>query len=141
MLRFTTRQLLAVMLALSLVLAIAVPFGWLGAVLLAVALPMATYTGAGTLVAFRMSRVTSLALTVFATCMAVMFAWGAFEQPRHRAHPQVFLIATMAVAGIVWLLLVFLAKGKPALNDPPQGTTTTAGAEPSADQAQGDEHW
>jgi hypothetical protein len=129
--RFTIRQLLAVMLVLSLLLAIAVPFGWLGALLLGVSLPVATYIGTGTLLAFRMSRVTSLALTVFATCLAVMFASRfasvALEQ---RVHPQVFLLATMAAATIVWLLLVYLTKDRPA-GDRPQEALNPAGAEPS----------
>src|SRR5690606_33017053 len=72
--RFTIRQLLAVMLAFSFLLALAAPLGWLGALLMGVSLPVATYIGTGTLLAFGMSRVTSLALTVFATCLAVIFA-------------------------------------------------------------------
>ncbi len=147
MLRFTIRQLLGMTLAISLLLAIAVPFGWLGAVVLGISLPVAAYVGTGTLLAFRMSRVTSLALTVFVTSLAVIFVLGLLADHIHpqllllRVPPQALLVVAMAAAGIVWLLLVCLTKRNRAPSDLPPHPPPATNTDPPADEARGSEHW
>jgi hypothetical protein len=69
------------------------------------------------------------------TTLAVIAALGALEEQVHPElvllgiPPQLLLMVTMAVAAIVWLLLVYLTKDKTP-GAPSQETMNSAGTEP-----------